>query len=199
MGRGDWHSSVDAPQLMALSLANDFRTYNTWNSRPSHVPFMTLQQPRIELSHLTTQTQTENKNNSPHTHTGNKKMSKPSLFPVTFLYLVLFFLHTQLSFCNRVSVLGLDSLKNSEMDVMVKRDCSQTIGECLTETEMDSETNRRVLAMQKKFISYETLRRDMTPCANPGAPYYNCHSGVANPYNRGCEVITRCARGIIKT
>ncbi|XP_059446798.1 protein RALF-like 24 [Corylus avellana] len=126
-------------------------------------------------------------------------MSKPSLLPVTFLYLVVFFLHTQLSICNGVSVLGLDSLKNSEIDGMVKRACTQTIGECLTETEMDSESNRRVLAMQRKYISYATLRRDMTPCAKPGAPYYNCNAGVANPYNRGCEVITRCARGIIKT
>ncbi|XP_035547356.1 protein RALF-like 24 [Juglans regia] len=126
-------------------------------------------------------------------------MSIPSLVPLTFLYLVLLFLHTQVSICNGVSVLGLDSLENSEMDAMVKRVCTQKVGECFSDTEMDTETNRRVLVMQKKYISYETLRRGMTPCAKPGASYYNCQAGVANPYNRGCEVITRCARGIPKT
>ncbi|KAK6266081.1 hypothetical protein QUC31_016918 [Theobroma cacao] len=66
---------------------------------------------------------------------------------------------------------------------------------------MESESNRRVLVMQRRYISYETLRRDMVPCAKPGASYYDCNAGQANPYNRGCEVITRCARGIkdIKT
>ena len=124
-------------------------------------------------------------------------MSKPSsLLPLTSFYLVLLFLHTHLSISNGVSILGLDSLKNSEMDVMVKRGCTQNIGECFTETEMDSETSRRVLVMQKKYLSYETLRRDMTPCGKPGASYYNCNAGTANPYTRGCEVITRCARGI---
>lgn len=126
-------------------------------------------------------------------------MSKPSLFPLTSLYLVLLFLHTHLPISNEISILGLDSLKNSEMDVMAKRACTQNIGECFTEPEMDSGTSRRVLVMQKKYISYETLRRDMTPCQTPGSSYYNCHAGTANPYNRGCEVITGCARGIIKT
>ncbi|KAH7521615.1 hypothetical protein FEM48_Zijuj07G0051900 [Ziziphus jujuba var. spinosa] len=102
-----------------------------------------------------------------------------------------------------VSVLDLKSLKNSEVDMMVGGGrgggvCNQKVEKCLTEVEemMDSETNRRILAMQKRFISYETLRRDMIPCATPGAPYYNCHPGAANPYNRGCEVITRCARDL---
>ncbi|KAI4369259.1 hypothetical protein MLD38_017720 [Melastoma candidum] len=67
--------------------------------------------------------------------------------------------------------------------------------------EMESETSRRLLMMQpvKRYISYETLRRDMVPCTNPGASYYNCEAGRsrANPYTRGCEVITGCAR-IIK-
>lgn len=126
-------------------------------------------------------------------------MSKPSLFPLTSLYLVLLFLHTHLPISNEISILGLDSLTNSEMDVMAKRACTQNIGECFTEPEMDSGTSRRVLVMQKKYISYETLRRDMTPCQTPGSSYYNCHAGTANPYNRGCEVITGCARGIIKT
>jgi len=82
--------------------------------------------------------------------------------------------------------------------VITKRVCTKTIGECLTEPEMmmmDSESNRRVLAMQKKYISYDTLKRDMVPCDRPGASYYNCHRRQANPYSRGCEVITACARG----
>lgn len=79
---------------------------------------------------------------------------------------------------------------------MGTRVCGGKIGECEEqEGEMDSESNRRVLMMQKKYISYETLRRDLVPCGTPGASYYNCkNSGQAGPYNRGCEVITRCAR-----
>ncbi|KAJ0971883.1 hypothetical protein J5N97_019842 [Dioscorea zingiberensis] len=64
------------------------------------------------------------------------------------------------------------------------------------EMQMDSEINRRILwATQKKYISYEALKNDVVPCSRPGAPYYNCR-GVsrANPYTRGCGVITRCAR-----
>lgn len=79
----------------------------------------------------------------------------------------------------------------------------QSIGECLAEPEMDSESNRRVLegVQHIKYISYGTLKRDMVPCDRAGASYYNCHARPANPYNRGCEVITGCARGVqgIKT
>ncbi|CAI0437672.1 unnamed protein product [Linum tenue] len=63
------------------------------------------------------------------------------------------------------------------------------------EAEMESEISRRVMLMQRKYISYATLKRDMVPCDNPGASYYDCHPRAANTYNRGCEVITRC-RGI---
>lgn len=79
----------------------------------------------------------------------------------------------------------------------------QSIGECLAEPEMDSESNRRVLegVQHIKYISYGTLKRDMVPCDRAGASYYNFHARPANPYNRGCEVITGCARGVqgIKT
>ncbi|KAK6279309.1 hypothetical protein POUND7_019576 [Theobroma cacao] len=104
--------------------------------------------------------------------------------------------------CDAVSILDLNNaLKNSEVDVMVPRVCNNKLEDCLEEQEMESESNRRVLVMQRRYISYETLRRDMVPCAKPGASYYDCNAGQANPYNRGCEVITRCARGIkdIKT
>lgn len=54
--------------------------------------------------------------------------------------------------------------------------------------------------MGKRYISYETLRRDVVPCGTPGASYYNCRKNeVANPYNRGCEIITLCARDAINT
>ncbi|KAF5199764.1 Ralf-like [Thalictrum thalictroides] len=86
---------------------------------------------------------------------------------------------------------------------MVKKACTGKKGLCFWETkkgmeddiemEMDSEINRRVLYQQKKYISYETLNREVVPCDRPGAPYYDCHHvGQANPYSRGCEVITRC-------
>ncbi|KAF7837036.1 protein RALF-like 24 [Senna tora] len=123
-------------------------------------------------------------------------MSQPRFLFWTSLYLSLVFVHTHLPICHALSVLDLTLLKHSEMDVMTKRVCTKSIGECLTEPEMDSETNRRILAVQKKYISYETLRRDMVPCDRAGASYYNCHARQANPYNRGCEVITGCARGI---
>lgn len=124
---------------------------------------------------------------------------------MTILSLALIFSLTHFTICSGVSVMDLNSLKNSEVDAMVRARggggvCNKKIEKCLTDVEemMDSETNRRILAMQKRYISYETLRRDMIPCATAGAPYYNCQAGAPNPYNRGCEVITRCARGISK-
>ncbi|XP_077252598.1 rapid alkalinization factor-like [Tasmannia lanceolata] len=93
-----------------------------------------------------------------------------------------------------------NSWKKSEMKVMVKRACNVNMGgECLweeeMEIEMDSEINRRLLDSQKKYISYESLKKDEVPCSRPGASYYNCHGlSKANPYTRGCEFITGCAR-----
>ncbi|GMH20271.1 hypothetical protein Nepgr_022112 [Nepenthes gracilis] len=112
------------------------------------------------------------------------------------LLLLLLILHTHLSISSGNSDLGLNSLKNDEFHAMPKRVCGGQIGECAAEFEMDSEVSRRMLAMQKKYISYETLRREMVPCTVPGASYYNCGSAEANHYNRGCDVITRCARNI---
>lgn len=117
-------------------------------------------------------------------------MSQPRFISMISLCLTLFLFHT----CTGLPFVDLNF---HEVDVMTKRVCTKSIGECLslTEPEMDSETNRRVLAMQKKYISYDTLKRDMVPCDRAGASYYNCHAIRANPYNRGCEVITACARG----
>ncbi|KAG2315782.1 hypothetical protein Bca4012_066633 [Brassica carinata] len=62
------------------------------------------------------------------------------------------------------------------------------------EFEMDSEINRRMLAT-RRYISYGALRRNTVPCSRRGASYYNCRRGAqANPYSRGCSVITRCRR-----
>ncbi|KAE8714525.1 Protein RALF-like 24 [Hibiscus syriacus] len=114
-------------------------------------------------------------------------------FTFTTLFLSLLCLHTH----DAVSVLELqDALKTSEVDAMVKRVCSKKLEDCLGDEEMESESQRRLLLMQRRYISYETLRRDMVPCEKPGASYYDCHAGQAHPYSRGCEIITRCARGI---
>ncbi|KAJ4723233.1 Rapid alkalinization factor [Melia azedarach] len=119
-------------------------------------------------------------------------MPKPNFPCIAILF---FFIHFQI--CNGVSVLGRNSLRTPEIDVFPERVCSKSIEDCLTDQpEMESETSRRVLVMQKKYISYDTLRRDMVPCDKPGASYYECHSGQANTYGRGCEIITRCARDI---
>ncbi|XAR62531.1 hypothetical protein NMG60_11017319 [Bertholletia excelsa] len=124
-------------------------------------------------------------------------MTEAQLNSMKTLFLLLLLLHTHHTICNRVSALSLDSMKNSEIGAMASRVCAGKIGECTAneEEEMDSEINRRVLLMRKRYISYETLRRDLVPCTRPGASYYNCKAaGQANPYHRGCEVITGCAR-----
>ncbi|KAF5733168.1 hypothetical protein HS088_TW17G00707 [Tripterygium wilfordii] len=117
-------------------------------------------------------------------------MPRPrNIHPIFKLYLVLILVLTHFSFGTWASV-----FEYSEIDALVKRGCTQKIGEYHEEAEMESEISRRVLVIQKKYISYETLKRDMVPCAKPGASYYACHAGEANSYGRGCEIITRCAR-----
>ncbi|XP_030547680.1 protein RALF-like 24 [Rhodamnia argentea] len=129
----------------------------------------------------------------------------PRATTLSLALLLLFLLHTHLAICSAMPVLGAHAMKSGEIDAALKRACSRSIGDCLSEAEtvdLEAEASRRVLlAPQKKYISYETLRRDMVPCTTAGASYYNCHSGTANPYNRGCAVITWCARNIrdIKT
>nr|XP_009766091.1 PREDICTED: protein RALF-like 24 [Nicotiana sylvestris] len=130
-----------------------------------------------------------------------KKMVKTQSFfhPLMTLFFLLIFSHTQMRFCSGVSVLDLKSVKDSNFELMGKRGCSEKLNKCSEivdeEDMMDSESNRRVLLMQKKYISYGTLKRDLVPCNTPGASYYNCKApGAANTYNRGCEIITRCAR-----
>lgn len=100
-------------------------------------------------------------------------------------------------------VFALTSGKTIELEElgMTKEVCPGNMsgGRCsemAVEEEMDSEINKRMLLMQKKFISYDTLKRDMVPCNTPGASYYNCRGArPANSYSRGCQMITRCDRG----
>ncbi|XWS18408.1 hypothetical protein CRYUN_Cryun32bG0041000 [Craigia yunnanensis] len=67
--------------------------------------------------------------------------------------------------------------------------------EDVTETLMDSETNRRQLAQRKRYISYGALKANSVPCNRRGQSYYNCKNRRrANPYNRGCSAITHCHR-----
>ncbi|GAB4844063.1 hypothetical protein Ancab_014027 [Ancistrocladus abbreviatus] len=116
------------------------------------------------------------------------------------LFWLLLVLQTHLAISSGVSNLGLNPLKNDEINAMLKRVCAGKIGDCAAESaaefEMDSEVSRRVLLMERKYISYETLNRDTVPCTTPGASYYNCGAAEANRYSRGCDVITRCARNI---
>ncbi|KAI3881435.1 hypothetical protein MKX03_009503 [Papaver bracteatum] len=72
--------------------------------------------------------------------------------------------------------------------------CDGSIGECQLENEfeMDSEISRRILATTK-YVSYEALKKNTTPCSKKGASYYNCKDGAqANPYNRGCSKLSKC-------
>ncbi|KAF5752520.1 hypothetical protein HS088_TW01G00435 [Tripterygium wilfordii] len=117
-------------------------------------------------------------------------MSKPGIHLIIKLHILLLLVQIHFSV-----FAGGSNFEDSAIDALLERGCTQKIGECDEEAEMESEISRRVLLMQKRYISYETLRRDMVPCAKPGASYYACHAGQANSYSRGCEVITRCARG----
>ncbi|KAK8452632.1 hypothetical protein SEVIR_5G140900v4 [Setaria viridis] len=91
-----------------------------------------------------------------------------------------------------------------------KKQCSGAVGECgvdeaeelgLSGVGAGEEIVRRTLAARQprnRYISYAALRADQVPCNQRGRSYYsNCGAGAqkaANPYRRGCSVITRCAR-----
>ncbi|KAJ8749269.1 hypothetical protein K2173_018749 [Erythroxylum novogranatense] len=69
---------------------------------------------------------------------------------------------------------------------------------CIKEVEemtMESDTRRRILAQATRYISYGALLKNKAPCNRRGKSYYNCSwRGKANPYTRGCSVITHCYR-----
>ncbi|KAF8705676.1 hypothetical protein HU200_030871 [Digitaria exilis] len=87
------------------------------------------------------------------------------------------------------------------------KQCSGAVGECgVDEAEElglsgSGEALRRTLAARQprnRYISYAALRADQVPCNQRGRSYYsNCGAQkAANPYKRGCSVITRCARNM---
>lgn len=128
-------------------------------------------------------------------------MLKIQLQPLNTLVLVILVLFL-VKMCSGMSVLDLNSVKSGELDAVVRRACAGKSRDCPTvsveeeEEEMDSESHRRMLLMQRRFISYDTLKRDFAPCNRPGSSYYNCKAaGPVHTYNRGCEIITRCDRG----
>uniref|UniRef100_A0A7C8ZPN4 Rapid ALkalinization Factor n=1 Tax=Opuntia streptacantha TaxID=393608 RepID=A0A7C8ZPN4_OPUST len=120
--------------------------------------------------------------------------TKINLLPLPILMILL----THLRISNGYSDLGLNPLKSGEIGAMGTRVCDGTVGSCPanSEFEVGSEVDRRMLlGEQKKYISYETLKRDLVPCSVPGSSYYTCgDSPEANRYSRGCSIITRCAR-----
>ncbi|CAA2990509.1 rapid alkalinization factor [Olea europaea subsp. europaea] len=93
--------------------------------------------------------------------------------------------------CIVVSLLFSLASANSELETagwlmpMMRSGCKGTIAECLSdideEFDLDSESNRRVLATRRRYISYGALRRNNVPCSRRGASY-----------TRGCSAITRC-------
>ncbi|XP_022724743.1 protein RALF-like 19 [Durio zibethinus] len=86
----------------------------------------------------------------------------------------------------------LDHFGNDDINSCIGGHCNVEDG---TETLMDSEITRRQLAQGKRYISYGALKANSIPCNRRGQSYYNCQSRrKANPYNRGCSVITHCYR-----
>ena len=79
-----------------------------------------------------------------------------------------------------------------------RQTCHGLLGECIgnkEETVMESDISRRALAGRKRYISYGALKQNRVPCNRRGHSYYNCRApGRANPYKRGCSVITHCHR-----
>ncbi|KMT14820.1 hypothetical protein BVRB_3g065450 [Beta vulgaris subsp. vulgaris] len=125
-------------------------------------------------------------------------LTKISKF-ISLLLLLVILLPTHLKISNGFSDLSLNSTESGEIDAMVNRVCDENVGNCPNsieeeEFEVDSEINRRILGMRRKYISYETLKRDVVPCSTPGSSYYSCGATPANRYRRGCSVIAKCAR-----
>ncbi|XP_068323407.1 protein RALF-like 19 [Pyrus communis] len=60
---------------------------------------------------------------------------------------------------------------------------------------MESESTRRTLIGNGKFIGYIALRENAAPCRRPGQSYYDCQKRKrANPYKRTCKNITCCTK-----
>lgn len=88
---------------------------------------------------------------------------------------------------------GGDQFEAAQMGwMMMPMRSEELVGGDEEEFELDSESNRRILATTR-YISYGALQRNSVPCSRRGQSYYNCRPGApANPYSRGCSAITRC-------
>ncbi|KAG1346574.1 protein RALF-like 22 [Cocos nucifera] len=101
---------------------------------------------------------------------------------------------------DEVSTAELDLSNFSGSDAELEN--SRTLGGERVEEEeeemgwMEAEVGRRELvAYRGRFISYGALSRNRVPCGRRGNSYYNCQQHQrANPYRRGCSIITQCAR-----
>ena len=104
--------------------------------------------------------------------------------------------------CAASSAADLEALRSSPS-------CDRALGQCAVGSDEEDEfatglgggeaSLRRAMAQRQptnRYISYAALRADQVPCNQRGRSYYsNCGSQkAANPYRRGCSVITRCAR-----
>ncbi|GLT80954.1 hypothetical protein SLA2020_523640 [Shorea laevis] len=93
--------------------------------------------------------------------------------------------------CNLVDDLGV-GLTHFDDNTCITGHCVSTDEEFLLDS-ISSEATRRHLA-QKRYISYNALKANSVPCSRRGHSYYDCRPQRANPYRRGCSVITHCYR-----
>ncbi|MCL7029005.1 hypothetical protein MKW94_007452 [Papaver nudicaule] len=100
-----------------------------------------------------------------------------------------------------VCLIAGSSTSSSDVVVGVARSSTQTcdgLGDCINgenELMVDSRIHRRSLFHPKDHISYEAIKKNSAPCGHRGRSYYGCtKASKANPYRRGCSVITHCAR-----
>ncbi|XP_039118741.1 rapid alkalinization factor-like [Dioscorea cayenensis subsp. rotundata] len=109
---------------------------------------------------------------------------------------------TTKSSAGKITPITFTSLAEADGGLNESKTCNGIIGDCVSEEDemnMDSETNRRSLMYARRgrasYISYGALMKNRVPCNRRGSSYYNCRKGRrANPYRRGCSVITKCAR-----
>ncbi|ONK66897.1 uncharacterized protein A4U43_C06F13240 [Asparagus officinalis] len=131
------------------------------------------------------------KNLNPRIDKGERKIMRFSIAILLFFF----------TFSIDLSSCSSNFQFDAELQVSADVCSGENVGECL---EMSS---KKILwaatavgggpgGGKKRYISYEALRRDNVPSNRLGKPYYNCHAlPKANPYTRGCSVITGCARG----
>ncbi|KAE9599878.1 putative rapid ALkalinization Factor [Lupinus albus] len=111
---------------------------------------------------------------------------------------LLFIIFCAMTLANMVVSKQFSSFPHGTLDTTTPKICNGLLGECLHEEEMSMESalmiKRRIIET-KRYISYDALEKDNPPCNNRGQSYYGCgRSEQANPYYRGCSVITHCAR-----